>query len=247
MSIFSNLKSDGLEEAQDRLGGFQALDTDIYTGKVKVAYAGKSQGGAHNVTIVVDLAGREYRETIYVTNKKGENFFLNKNDPTKKVPLPGFTTIDHICMIAGGAPLADQPLEDKMVKVWDPEEKKEMPKSVPVLVDLIGKDIALGIVKQTVDVNEKNGDEYVPTGKTRDENVIEKVFDVDTKLTVVEAVNGLTEGVFWDSWKEKNKGVTRDRTTKNPQGGQSGRPGRSAGAPPQAGEASKGKSLFGKK
>lgn len=248
MSLFGNLKTDGLEEAQDRLGGFSPLDTDVYTGKIKVAYAGQSKGGARNVTLVLDLGGREYRETIYVTNKQGENFFLNKQDSSKKVPLPGFTTIDDICLIAGDGPLCDQAVEDKMVKIWDPEEKKELPKSVPVLVNLIGKDISLAIVRQTVDINEKNGnDEYVPSGKTRDENVIDKVFDVATKLTVVEAKNGMEEGVFQTSWLEKNKGQTRDRTSKNTQGGQSGRPGRPAGGPPQASDTAKSKSLFGKK
>ena len=248
MALFSNLKSDGLEETQDRLGGgFQAKDTDVYEATIKVMYAGQSAGGAHSVTMLADIDGTEYRETIYITNKKGENFFLNKQDPTKKVPLPGFTTVDHICQIAGGAPLCDQPASEKMVNIYDYDLKKEVPKSVMVLTDLIDQKIALGIVKQTVDINEKNGNgDYVPTGKTRDENVIDKVFDIDTKLTVVEAVNGLTEGVFQASWLEKNKGVTRNKTGKTG-ANDNGKGGRPAGAPPQAGAATKTKSLFGNK
>ena len=247
MNPFSNLKSDGLEEAQDRLGGFQPLETDAYEATIKMAYAGQSQGGAQNVTILADINGKEFRETIYITNKKGENFFLNKQDNTKKVPLPGFTTIDDICLIAGGAPLCDQPVEEKLVKIWDPEERKEMPKSVPVLIGLLGQKVGLGIIKQTVDVNEKDGSgNYVPTGKTRDENTIDKVFDVDSNLTVVEARNELTAGVFMTSWVEKNKGQTRDKTLKEA-ANQNGRSGRPAGGPPQAGGQAKTKSLFGNK
>lgn len=246
MSIFQNLKNDGLEEAQDRLGGFSVLDTDVYVGTVKVAYAGESQGGARNVTLLVDINGREYRETVYVTNKKGENFFLNKNDTSKKVPLPGFTTIDDLCLVTTGAPLCDQAVEDKIVKVWDPEERKEVNKSVPVLIDVVGKQVALAIVKQIVDKTVKEGDEYVPTGETREENFIDKVFDVDTKLTVVEARNGLEAGIFQGSWIEKNKGQTRDRSTKET-GVKSGRPGRPAGAAPQAGASQKTRNLFGNK
>lgn len=248
MSFFSNLSNDGLEQAEDRIGGgFQALDTDVYTGTIKMAYAGQAQSGARNVTLLVDIDGKDYRETIYITNRNGENFFLNKQDTSKKVPLPGFTTIDDICLVATGAPLCDQKVEDKLVNVWDRDAKKELPKSMPVLVDLLGKQVSLGIVKQTVNVSEKQGDDYVATEKERDENLIDKVFDVETKLTVVEARNGLEAGVFWTSWLERNKGQTRDKRTFGKDGGaQSGRPGRAAGAPPQAGNSNgPAKSLFG--
>lgn len=250
MSLFGNLTSDGLEEAQDRLGGFSALESDVYTGLIKVAYAGQSKGGSSNVTFVFDFGGREYRETIYVTNKNGENFYVNQNN--KKVPLHGFTTVDDICLIAGGAPLCDQPTEDKMVKIYDPEEKKEMPKSVPVLTGLLNQKISVAILKQLENKSEKDGNgNYVAIAGTRDTNIIDKVFDVDTKLTVVEAKRGLEAGEFLAAWLEKNKGQTRDkRTLKDGEGGQSGRPGRPgrpAGGPPQAGGSSQGKSLFGKK
>ena len=157
MSLFGNLKSDGLEETQDRLGGFSPFDTDIYTGKIKMAYAGQSDGGAKNVSLVVDFNGKEYRETIYITNKKGENFFLNKDDKTKKVPLPGFTIIDDICLVTTEKPLSDQAAEEKVIKLYDFEAKKELPKTVPVLVDLLGKEVSLAIVRQLEKKNAKNG------------------------------------------------------------------------------------------
>lgn len=249
MNPFAQLKNDGLEAAQDRLGGFSALETDVYEATIKVAYAGQSAGGAHNVTLLADINGAEYRETIYVTNKKGENFFQNKNDVTKKVPLPGFVTIDDLCLVTTGAPLCDQLIEEKMVKVWDRDAGAEMPKSVPVLTNLIGQKVRFGILKQTVDQNEKDASgNYVPSGKTRDENIIDKVFEYDSKLTVVEARNGLESAVFHDSWASKNRGVTRDRTSKEAanQNGRTGRPGAAPGAAPQAGALPKGKSLFGK-
>lgn len=246
MTLFSNLTNDGLEEAQDRLGGgFQALETDTYVATIKMAYADQAPSGARNVTFLFDINGTEFRETIYITNKAGQNWFPNKQDNTKKVPLPGFTTVDDICLVATGSPLAEQPTEDKMVKIWDREARQELPKAKPVLTELLGKTVGLGIVKQTVDVTEKQGDAYVPTGKTRDENTIDKVFDVDTRLTVVEAKNGLEKGVFIESWTEKNKGQTRDRTAKD--SAKNGRPGASNNnTPPQAGAKPAGKSLFGK-
>lgn len=247
MSIFGNLTNEGLEETTDRLGGFQVRATDIYPAKIKAAYAGQSASGARNVTVVAELPDGEYSETTYITNKKGENWFLNQNG--KKVPLPGFTTIDDICLVTTGKPLAEQDTEEKVVKVYDYDERKELPKAVPMLVDLIGQTLFLAIVQQTVDKNQKNDStgEYEPTGETRDENVIEKVFHDPTKMTVVEARQGATEPVFYEKWLTKNKGIIRNKAKGGDSkgGAQSGRPG--GGAPQSsAGGQKKTSSLFGK-
>ncbi len=80
MSLFSKLKTDNLENAEDRVGGgFKVLPTNIYNSKIKLAYAGTSASGAMNITFICDIDGREYKETIYITNKAGENFY-KKND-----------------------------------------------------------------------------------------------------------------------------------------------------------------------
>ena len=245
MGLFGNLKSDGLEETQDRLGGGGAIDSNAYLATIKVAYAGQSEGGAQNVTLLLDLDGREYRETIYVTNKKGENFFLNKDDKTKKVPLPGFATIDDICIVCTEKPLSEQETEEKIVKIYDFEAKAELPKSVPVLTELTGKQFHAGIIKQTVNKNEKQGDEYVPIADTREENVLEKVFHHPSMVTVVEARRGASEAEFYGKWVEKNKGVIRDkRSIKDGSSGTSGKPG--SKTPPQSGgSTAPRKSLFG--
>jgi hypothetical protein len=254
-ALFGTLSSEGLEEAQDRLGGFSRLDTGSYTGLIKVAYAGQSAGGARNITIVADLDGREFSETVYITNKKGENFYSvkdkDKKETGKKAPLPGFTTVDDICLVTTGEPLMAQPTEDKILKIYDPEARAEMPKSVPVLTELTGKMITLGIVKtlENKSVNDGNGN-YIPTEETREVNSIDKVFEATTKATVVEAKQAAEAGtainpVFHDAWVEKNQGKTRDKTDKSIAGSAgAGRPGRPAGAPPQAGNATTKKSLF---
>lgn len=245
MSLFGKLTNDGLEESQDRLGGYAPLETDIYKATIKALYAGQSAGGAMSVNLIADINGQEYRETLWVTNKKGENFFLNKNDPTKKVPLPGFTVADDICLIATGEPLANQEAEEKVIKLYDFDAKAEVPKAVQMLTAAIGKTVSLGIVKQTVNKNAKQGDEYVPTEETRDENVIEKVFHPELKLTVAEARNGQENAQFHDAWLERNKGQTRDK--RKLKDGESGRPGKAAPtAGGSAGTPAPRKSLFGK-
>ena len=248
MSIFGNLTNEGLEEAQDRLGGFSRLESDAYLGKIKMAYAGKAASGAQFVAIIFghgEGAKEEYRETFYITNKKGENFYIDADK--KKQPLPGFTVIDDLCQVITGHPLNVQETEEKTVNVYDPEAKKELPKAVPVLVGLLEGEVTLGIIKQTVNKQVKNGaGEYVDTDETRDENVVEKVFHHPSNMTVVEAKRGSTQAAFYGSWVEKNRGVTRDKTKKTGQGGKAGKP----GMPPTAGAANaaaKGASLFGPK
>lgn len=254
MSVFGNLTNDGLEETNDRLGGFNVRDTDVYEATIKVAYAGQSAGGARSVTLVVNLPDGEYSETIYVTNKKGENWFLNQNDKSKKVPLPGFTTIDDICLVTTGKPLSEQDSEEKVVKVYDYDEKKELPKSVPVLTELTGQKVYLGILKSIVDKNVKNDStgEYEPSGETREENTIEKVFHHPSKVTVVEAREAQkagrdAEAVFYDKWVEKNKGQTRNKAKGADGKGNGGNSGRPGGGAPQAGggQQKKTNSLFG--
>lgn len=246
MALFNNLTTEGLEESQDRLGGFSPLETDIYTGTIKAMYAGHSQGGAMSVTLLADMGGKEYRETFYVTNKKGENFFLNKEDKTKKVPLPGFTIVDDMCLIATGKPLSEQESEEKVINIYDYDLKKEVPKSVPMLTELLGQKITLAILKQIENKNVKQGDEYVASAETREINVVDKVFHPELKLTVAEARNGQDEAKFHDAWSERNKGVTRDkRTIKDGAAGAAGTPPK-AGASAAAGGAAPRKSLFGK-
>lgn len=245
MSIFAKLGNEGLEESQDRLGGYSPFETDIYTGVIKALYAGTSSGGAVSVSLIADVDGKEYRETFYVTNKKGENFFYNKDDKTKKVPLPGFTVVDDICLITTGGNLSQQETEDKVIKVYDRDAQAEVNKSVPMITAALGQKISLGIVKQLENKNEKQGDEYVPTAATRETNVVEKVFHPEMRLTVAEARNGQTEAKFWDAWVERNKGQVKDKRTIK-EGESNGRPPKASGPAPTGGAAPR-QSLFGKK
>lgn len=255
MGLFGNLTDDGLEQKEDRVGGGSyARETDIYEMEVKVAYAGKSAGGAQFVAFIfADSDGKEYRENFYVTNKNGQNFYMVKDkdgkETGKKKALAGFDHVNDICLMVTDKPLSAQNTEDKTVKVYDTDAQKELPKSVPVLTDLIGGKVYLAIYKKLENKSKKEGNEYVPTADTRDVNTTEKVFHVPTKMTVLEATQGAEAPAFFDSWLENHKGKVQDkRTIKDGEAGHSGRPaGRSAGAPPAAGASGDKprKSLFG--
>lgn len=250
MTLFANLKKDGLEKTEDRLGGgFQPLETDIYTMTIKGFYAGQSDGGAKCINIVaLREDGKEYRETVYITNKAGENFFLNKDDKSKKVPLPGFTTIDDICLVTTGKDLSEQLFEEKTIMVYDFDARKDLPKVVMQAVDVVGEKVDLGIYQIQEPKNEKNDQtgNYEPTDKIMTKNVIRKVWNTEARMTVAEAQNGVEEqGVFWAKWQETHKGKVDDSKVKS-----AGKGTPAKGGPPMAskpaGDAPK-KSLFGNK
>ena len=234
---FGNLSSEGMEQSRDTLGGGGTIDSDSYSGTIKLAYAGKSEKGANFLAVHIDINGREYRETLYVTNKDGQNFYTREG---KTYPLPGFTTANDLALLSTGSGLAEQESEQRVVKLYDFTSKTEVPTAVQALVSMMGKPITIGVLKQIEDKTKKNEStgQYDPTGETREVNVIDKVFHTDTKKTVNEFV-AKVDADFHDKWVEKNKGQVRNKAKGAV--GNSGAPGAAAGGS----AAKKSSSLFG--
>lgn len=246
--MFGNLSTEGAEKAGDVLGGGRVVfETDAYEAKIKMAYVGKSQSSdAQGINLILDIGGQEFSpRAIYITNRNGENFYKDKNDGSKKL-LPGFEQIDELCLVTTGQELSEQDVQEKTIEIYNFDEKKMVPTNMPVLVDLIGKDVIVCIEKQNIDKTKKEGDAYVPTGETVDVNEIAKFVHLESRMTVTEAREELDEPVFLDKWVEKNKGNTRQRA-KGAQG-KSGAPGRSGGSngAPAPGAGKPKTSLFGK-
>lgn len=213
MSLLNKLNTGGndVEAAKDSLGGGGFLrESNIYTGTIVVAYITQSEKGAMAVNLDVKLEdGSNYRETIYVSNRNGETFFTKEG---KKYPLPGFTTIDNICLITTEKGLADQDTEDKTLMLRDFESGKDVPREVPVLVELTDKPVALGIIKIRENKTKKNEstDKYEPINEERLLNNINAVFHPEAKVTVNEALEG-RDPDFWDAWIGRNEGRLVDR------------------------------------
>lgn len=243
--LFGKLTTDKLEQAEDRLGGAQPLESGIYDAVVKMAYAGESARGAAFVTVIFDINGRELRSTQYVTKATGENYYADKNDPKKKHPLPGFTVINDLCLLTTGEELSDQNTEEKLVKIYDFETKKEVPTEVPVLVDLLNKEIKVGLVREIVwKTKRDDSGNWVDTNETRMQNEIDKLFHHETMKTVVEYRQEVETPEFYNAWKERNTGRDRDRTAGG--AGASGSTGAGSTGTGRPGGQSQKKSLFGK-
>ena len=243
-NAFGNLSSAGLEETQDRIGGFRVLESDAYTGEIKMAYAGKASGSnAQSITVLLAHDGGEYRETFWITNRNGENFYTKDG---KKIGLPGFSIIDDLCLVTTNKPLAQQTTEEKVVSLYDYDAKKEVPTSVAMLVELLGQKVTFGIQKHLKNKQAKDGNGvYQDTADSREENVTDKIFHFPSNLTVVEARKNIQTPTFYGAWVEKNKGQTQDR--RSIKDGASSAQGGRAGAPPKSNGAAAPKtaSLFG--
>lgn len=216
MSIFKNLTQDtSIAGESDSLGGGGAAESGLYDLTIKVAYAITAKSEATGVVLVLqDASNKEYRFTEYVTSgrEKGcKNYYERDGE---KHYLPGFNNINAVCLLAAGKELTDMDTEEKMVKVYDPAAKAEVPTKKEVLVDLIGKPITLGILKVIENknvLNESTG-KYVPTADTRTSNQLDKVFRTRDRLTVAEVRAEATEAAFYEAWGAKNTGVTKDKS-----------------------------------
>lgn len=159
-------------------GGF-ILDTGLYPMVIENAYFDKSQGGAMNCNLHLRIKGgdkRVFRQTIYITSgdAKGNKPFYVKDG--KKFPLPGYAMVDGICRIAADTGLGQIGAEKRLVKLYDFDAGAEVPREVPVLTELLGQEIVVGMQKRRENKRANQGGEWVDTNEAREYNEISKVF-----------------------------------------------------------------------
>lgn len=220
MSIFNSFKNNEVkvEEAKDVVGGgvsFGILETGAYNCKIKQAYVDYSKGGAMSINFEFQSdTGNIFRSQQWVTsgNSKGNKNYYTDSKGNNQY-LPGYTLVNDICALAAGTYLADMDTDERMVKIYDFAQGKQVDVAKQVITDLLGKDILLTVEKQIVDKNVKNdAGDYVPSGETREVNEVVKAFCPDDEVTVTEKKAGLTEASFLTKWVEKNEGQTKDKS-----------------------------------
>lgn len=204
MSIFDKLvTSSEATSGGDNLGGYTPLASNIYHAKVKAAYVTFSRNGAQAVNLILDIDGREYNEALWISSKTGQTYYVTKEG--KKINLPGFEMVDDLCLITQGKNLTEMETESRVFEVYDYEAKGKVHKELPAIVDLMGAEVDVGIILETVDKNVKNDEgKYVPSGETREQNAISKFFHPESHKTVNEA-RANVESTFYDKWLAKNK------------------------------------------
>lgn len=229
MGILSNLAyDDAIKQETDSVGGaFTLFPSAIYDAVVKMAYLQKSSTGSLGLYTSYTINEQEYKETFWITNKEGQNYYIDKNSGDKKY-LGGFIHADALCGLAAKKPLSEMDTEVKLVKIYSKDAGGEVPTKVEVLVDLIGKPVKLGIISQKVFKQEKSDGKYVDTDETKEENNIDKVFRSSDSKTTAELRAKSETADFAGIWEAKWAGKVKDRTKgKTPKGaaGKAGLPG----------------------
>ena len=214
-NLFGNAASElaGSEKEKDVLGGRSLLPTGLYEGTLDVAYLTKSTGGATAFNFVVDIGGKKVRDTIYVTNRAGGVTYTKDG---KKFPLPGYSLVNALCKLTAGKEIPQLDFEKKLVKVYNFEQRKEVPTEVDVAVELVGQSVKIGIELHRENKNAKDqAGNYVPTAEIREFNTITRVFHVKTGQTAAE-YNAQAPAEFMALWVKEFDGKVIDKTAKGP-------------------------------
>ncbi|WP_299198236.1 hypothetical protein [uncultured Amphritea sp.] len=215
--MFQDLEKEleGVAKQEDRLGGGGYLvNSGVYDATVKMAYiTPASSSKAQCMNIVLEVDGKEVRERVWFTNREGKPTYTKDG---KKFMLPGYETINDLCLVTTGHPFSEQTVEEKVIKVYDYEAKGEVEKALPVVTSILTKPLLAGVLMVRENKQEKNSaGDYVNIAETRDFNEFDKFFHKDTRKTVPELKRGgdiAEEDMFITLWAEKNTGEIRDRS-----------------------------------
>lgn len=207
MSLFGTGATNAANVEKEKDFSKRTLDTDIYGATIKMIFAGQAKSGARNVTLQLKLAnGKDYNETIYLSNKEGKNTYEKDG---KEFYLPGFLLVNNLAIMTTGKGLFDlaADVETRTVKLYDFDAKKEVPTDVQAIVPMLGKQVLVAIQEEEFEKTKLNEatKKYEPTGEVGVKNVIVKAYDVETKCTAVEMRDD-KEATQHDAWLETNQG-----------------------------------------
>ena len=204
MSLLDKLNVEqDVEENEDFLPGDFTSDTGMYPMKIDMAFTGESDAGAGFVTVHMKEigGGATHRETFYVTSRAGSSTYVDKRSGKKRY-LPGMESMNQLCVITTGKKLPVQTEEPKVIKLWNFDEKKDLPTTVPALTDLIGCDVLVALTKKRGNKTRKVGNEFVNLAEERFYNETSKFLYPDG-LTIAEKLAEQTDTTYRDSWIEK--------------------------------------------
>jgi hypothetical protein len=235
MNMLANLTTDSsIADEKDSVGGGGVLESGIYGCKIAMAYLSKAGSGALGLVLTLKTdAGRDLKQTLWMTSgtaKGGKNYYEKDGE---KHYLPGFLHANSLALLTVGKEISALETETKVVNVYSADAKAEVPTKVEVLMDLLNQEIIAGVIKQTVDKTKKNeAGAYEPTGETRDENDIDKLFRAKDRMTTAEIRAQAESATFIDTWSNKWTGQTKNKA--KGASGTAGAPSAAAGAPAAA-------------
>jgi hypothetical protein len=216
MSLFTDDVSNINDKATAETSGYSPLQSNTYPVKIKYAYVEKSKGEALGLNIVATTdTGVEYKETFWMTSGKAKGCkrtFIDKQGNEQF--LPGYKHANSLAKIATGKSIDGMVPEQKIINKYSYDQKKEVATPVNMLMDLLGKEVILGIRLKTVNKRVKNGSGYVDSPELKSENETDKIFRASDKKSLYEIENSVEEAKDIEVWLAKNEGKTFDRSKK---------------------------------
>jgi hypothetical protein len=223
-NIMEGLKTDNaIANETDSLGGFTVLDSGVYPSLIAKAFLSVSaKSGARAFNLHVKTSKGMLSQQFWVTSGKDKgykNYYIDKRSGDKKY-LPGFNMANAVCLLTIGKELSDLTAVEGVEEIYGQKEK------VVLLPELAAQNVTLGVVKQIVDKTKYNEGtkEYEPTGETRQQNEVDKVFKHGSNLTTTEIRAGIDVPKFHEDWAAKWNGAVVDKSTKAASGAQEGAP-----------------------
>lgn len=216
MSLLNGIQAQDVVEEQDILGGYQPFESGVVEFTIKQVYLDEAGSGAVSTNFIFeDAHGKTLRSTEYITSgiAKGRKNYYEKDG--KKRYLPGFNMVNSISLLTIGKELHQLTPQKAVLKIYDRKEQKQVPKEMETLSEMHGTKITIGLVKEIVDRVDKAADgSWQPTGETRIQNSVNKVFRTSDKMTVAEIKAQVSEATFINDWKKKYDGQTLDNATR---------------------------------
>jgi len=229
MGLLNEIAAPTAVETEERVSsigkvkGAYLVDGGIHDAIIKVAYMDQSKGGALFLNLELGIGEKTVRAQgpgtgpqggIYITSgtEKGKKTtYIDKNTNEEK-PLPGYSKADSLSKLTVGKGFAELDTEKKIIKQYDWKSGADVNVEVDMLTDLVGQKVKAGIIRQYQDIVTADSN-WQPTGLSREANVIDKFFDLETGKTIVEK-NADVEAEFASKWEDDFKGIVADATSK---------------------------------
>ena len=214
------LPKDVETQSIERVAGGFAWESGLYDATVKMVYLNQTKSEAQFFNVILTKNGgdmKELRENFCIKSGKTKGhktYYVTKEG--KKRPLPGYQIAESMCIAVTGDDLDTcmKSVENKTVKVWNPEKKQEAPAERPVVMGLVGKSVKVAVHQVIEDRTTPNAKGvYIPTGEVRTVNQCK--FFGNTAGKTAEEITKNEAATMFNKWASKNTGAVIDKSTKS--------------------------------
>ena len=203
-------------------GGSYLMESGIYALRIQHAYieTNANTGSINFVVTAENTDGVTITDRFCVfSGRTKSNEYVDKRDGTSK-KLPSYLLAKSLGIVVLNKILGPDDYEDKVINVRDWSTGKDVPKTVPMATELVGKFVKAAVIKEIRDKNSLNQQtgRYEPTGETREENHIVRFYNADTGMAASEMKahqsDPSVQAKAMETWAEKNTGKTIDKATR---------------------------------